>query len=167
MEQQEPIRRRVAETDAYAFFNVLTSSQRLDGVEALLPAHRERLFPPTETVSMFPAQVLSADGSCRQAVDEALIKRIIGGLPRCAASTSAYCQARARLPTQVISTLARQVGSMIGSGSPNWWHAWNRPVRLVDGATMTMADTARNQAVYPQPSSRSPAWAFRSAAWWP
>jgi hypothetical protein len=160
LEQQEPIQRRVAETDAYAFFNVLTSSQLLDGVEALLPAHRERLFPPTETLSMFLAQVLSADGSCRQAVDEAAIKRIIGGLPRCAASTSAYCQARARLPTQVISTLARQVGGMIGAGAPSWWHSWNRPVRLVDGATMTMADTAPNQAVYPQPSSQKPGLGF-------
>jgi len=47
-----------------------------------LPAHRERLFTPTETLSIFPAQVLSADGSCRQAVDEAVIKRIIGGLLR-------------------------------------------------------------------------------------
>ena len=35
---------------------------------------------------MFLAQVLSADGSCQQAVDEAVIKRIIGGLPVCAAN---------------------------------------------------------------------------------
>ena len=160
LEQQKLIQHRAEETDAYAFFNVLTGSQLLDGVEALLPAHRERLFPPTETLSMFLAQVLSADGSCQQAVDEAAIKRVIGGLPRCAASTSAYCQARARLPTQVISTLARQVGGMIGAGAPGWWHAWNRPVRLVDGATATMADTAENQAVYPQPSSQKPGLGF-------
>jgi len=60
---------------------------------------------------MFPAQVRSAAGSCQQAVDEAVIKRIIGGLPGCGESTSAYCQARKRLPTEVISTLARQVGA--------------------------------------------------------
>jgi len=80
------IQHRVEETDASAFFNVLTGSQLLDGVEALLPAQRERLFPPTETLPIFLAQVLSADGGCQQAVDEAVIKRIIGGLPRCAAS---------------------------------------------------------------------------------
>jgi hypothetical protein len=105
-------------------------------------------------------QVLWADGSCQQAVDEAVIKRIISGLPRCAASTSAYCQARGRLPTKAISTLARQAGRMIGAGAPSWWHAWNRPVRLVDGATMTMADTKENQAVYPQPSSQKPGLGF-------
>ncbi|MCG6860602.1 MAG: IS4 family transposase, partial [Chromatiaceae bacterium] len=160
MEQQKLIQHRAEETDSYAFFNLLTSAQLLEGVEELLPVHRERLFPPTETLSMFLAQVLSADGSCQQAVDEAVIKRIIGALPRCASSTSAYCQARARLPTKVISTLARQVGRMIGAGAPSWWHAWNRPVRLVDGATMTMADTEPNQAVYPQPSSQKPGLGF-------
>lgn len=29
---------------------------------------------------MFLAQVLSADGSCQQAVNDAMVKRIIGGL---------------------------------------------------------------------------------------
>ena len=34
------------------FFNLLTEPELLDQVETLLPAHRERLFPPTETLSM-------------------------------------------------------------------------------------------------------------------
>lgn len=160
LEQHKQIQRRVEETDSYAFFNVLTSSQLFDGVEALLPVHRERVFPPTETLSMFLAQVLAEDSSCQRAVDDAAIKRIIGGLPRCAASTSAYCQARARLPTEVVSTLTRQVGGMIAAGTPTWWHAWNRPVRLVDGATMTLADTEENQALYPQPSSQKAGLGF-------
>ena len=160
LEQQKQIQRRAEDTDSHAFFNLLTSGQLLDGVEDLLPAHRERLFPPTETLSMFLAQVLSADGSCQQAVDDAVIRRIIGGLPGCAASTSAYSQARGRLRTEVVSTLARQVGGMIGAGAPSWWHCWNRPVRLVDGATMTMADTEPNQAAYPQPSSQKPGLGF-------
>ena len=100
LEQQKRIRQRVEQSDSYAFFNVLTGPQMLEGVEELLPAHRERLFPPTETLSMFLAQVLAADGSCQQAVNDAALKRVIGALPRCSSSTSAYCQARARLPTR-------------------------------------------------------------------
>jgi len=45
--------------------NCWTGPRLLDEVQALLPKHRERLFPPTETLSMFMAQALSADGSCR------------------------------------------------------------------------------------------------------
>jgi len=160
LEQRKRVLHYAEDTDSYAFFNLLTGPQLLEGVEHLLPAHRERLFPPTETLSMFPAQVLSADGSCRQAVNDAALKRVIGGLPRCSASTSAYCQARARLPTEMISALTRQVGGMFAENAPSWWHVQNRPVRLVDGATMTMADTKDNQAAYPQPSSQKEGLGF-------
>ena len=50
-QQCRQISRRAEQSDAYAFFN-LTAPQWLDQVEALLPAHRERMFPPTETLSM-------------------------------------------------------------------------------------------------------------------
>lgn len=109
---------------------------------------------------MFLAQVLSADGSCRQAVNDAAIKRLVGGLPLCSISTSAYCQARARLPVTMISTLACQSGGMIAKHAPGWWHWQGRPVRLVDGATVILADTQENQTVYPQPSSQKPGLGF-------
>ena len=160
LEQQKRIQRRAAQSDSYAFFNLLTGPQMLESVEQLLPVHRERLFPLTETLSMFLAQVLSVDGSCQQAVNDAALKRIIGGLPRCSSRTSAYCQARARLPTQIISSLTREAGAMISESAPAWWHWRNRPVRLVDGVTVTMADTEENQAVYPQPSSQKAGLGF-------
>ncbi len=111
--QQKCVQRHVEETDSYAFFNLLTGPRMLEGVKEQLPAHRERLFPPTETLSMFLAQVLSADGSCQQAVNDAALKRVIEGLSPCSSKTSAYCQARARLPTEMITALTCQVGGMI------------------------------------------------------
>ena len=69
LRQQRRVLAHAENTDSLGFFNLLTGPELLDDVEALLPDHRERLFPPTETLSMFLAQALSADGSCRQAVD--------------------------------------------------------------------------------------------------
>jgi hypothetical protein len=158
--QRRGLGRQVEDTDSYAFFNLLTGPGLLNAVEALLPDHRERLFPPTETLSMFLAQVLSADGSCRQAVDDAAVKRLVGGLEPCSANTSAYCQARTRLPTAMVSTLALQVGEIIAGQAPSWWHWQGRRVRLVDGATVTLADTEKNQQAYPQPSSQKPGLGF-------
>jgi len=160
LEQQKRVQRRAEETDSYAFFNLLTGPQMFDGLEQQLPPHRERLFPPTETLSMFLAQVLSPDGSCQQAVNDAALKRLVHGLPCCSSKTSAYCQARVRLPTEMIRALTRQVGGMIAGSAPSWWHWQARPVRLVDGATVTLADTAENQADYPQPSSQKPGLGF-------
>ena len=82
--QQHRVHKQARNSDAYAFFNLLTSKQLLDKVESLLPEHRERVFPPTETLSMFLAQALSADRSCQKAVDDAAVKRLAAGLPRSA-----------------------------------------------------------------------------------
>ncbi len=158
--QQKRIRTQAENSDTYAFFNLLTGPDFLDQVEQLLPDHRERLFPPTETLSMFLAQAMSQDRSCQNIVDDAAIKRLRGGLPICSTHTGAYCQARKRLPLEMISTLTRHTGRMITEGTPNRWHWRGRPVRLVDGATVTLPDTPENQEVYPQPSSQQAGLGF-------
>jgi hypothetical protein len=141
-------------------FNLLTGPQVLDRVEALLPEHRERLFPPTETLSMFLAQTLSADGSCRQVVNDAMVKRVIAGMKPGSTDTGGYCKARARLPLTMISTLACDVGRIVANGAASWWHWRSRRVRLVDGATVTLPDTEENQAAFPQSSSQKPGLGF-------
>ncbi len=149
-----------ADTDSHAFFNLLTGPQLLDRVESMLPEHRERQFPPTETLSMFLAQALSADGSCREVVNDAAVKRLVGGMKPCSTNTSGYCRARARLPQSMIATLTRQAGEVIAEGAPAWWHWRGRPVRLVDGATVMLPDTEENQADYPQPRSQKAGLGF-------
>jgi hypothetical protein len=158
--QQRRVREYAGSADSYAMFNLLTGPQLLDQVEALLPEHRERLFPPTETLSMFLAQVLSADGSCQQVVNDAMVKRVIGGMKPGSTDTGGYCKARARLPMSMVSTLAREAGGIIAKGAPPWWHWRSRRVRLVDGATVTLPDTEENQAAFPQSSSQKPGLGF-------
>jgi hypothetical protein len=58
--QYQAVSAQAGSADAHAFFNLLTGPELFDAVEWALPAHRERLFPPTETLSMFLAQTLSA-----------------------------------------------------------------------------------------------------------
>ena len=81
--QRGRVQRHARQSDSYSFFNLLTGPELLDKVESLLPDHRERLFPPTETLSMFLAQALNADRSCQKAVNDAAVKRIAAGLPAC------------------------------------------------------------------------------------
>lgn len=152
--QQQRIRHRAANGDSYAFFDLLTSDELMGQVESQLPDHRERLFPPTETLSMFLAQALSADRSCQKAVNDAAIKRLAGGLSGCSTYTGAYCRARQRLPVEMATALVRYTGRLMAGQSPQAWHWRGRPVRLVDGTTVPMPDTPANQASYPQPHSQ-------------
>lgn len=158
--QQRRVREHARNSDAYAFFNLLTGAELFDEVESLLPEHRERLFPPTETLSMFLAQALGADRSCQKAVNEAAVRRLAGGLPRCSTHTGAYCRARGRLPVEMVCTLARYTGRWVTARAPESWRWRGRRVRLVDGTTVVMPDTSANQAVYPQPRSQQPGLGF-------
>ena len=164
MRQQRRVRQHVREearaSEACAFFNLLTGPDLLDEVETLLPPHRERLFPPTETLSMFLAQALNADRSCQKAVNNTAMHRLASGLPPCSTHTGAYCRARERLPTPMVRTLARVTGQRVVAHAPRAWHWRNRPVRLVDGTTVTMPDTPANQAAYPQSHNQKPGLGF-------
>lgn len=147
-------------SDVFGFFNLLTRPELLDTVEAQLPAHRERLFPPTETLSMFLAQVMSADRSCQHIVNQAATQRLLGGLPLCSTHTGGYCRARSRLPLPMVRELAQQTGAHVANQDPGGERWRGRPVRLVDGTTITMPDTAANQAAYPQQRNQKPGLGF-------
>jgi hypothetical protein len=159
-QQQRRMRSHIHRSNADTFFNLLTRPELLGEVESLVPQHRERIFPPTETLSMFLAQALSADRSCQNIVNDTAVKRVTRGLPRCSTHTGAYCRARQRLPTEMLSTLVRQTGRRLTAQAPEPWRWRGRPVRLVDGTTVVMPDTPANQAAYPQPQSQKPGLGF-------
>jgi hypothetical protein len=158
--QQQSTRNRVASSDSYTYFNLLTGPELLDQVESLLPPHRERLFPPTETLSIFLAQARNEDRSCQAVVNQAVVTRMLSGLPDCSTHTGAYCRARQRLPTAMVTSLACATGRLMSERVPAAWRWCGRPVRLVDGTTVAMPDTAVNQVVYPQPGSQKPGLGF-------
>ena len=96
--QQAIYQKRSKESSHYTFFNQLTSPELLETVESLLPEHRERNFPPTETLSMFLSQAMNADRSCQNIVNEAALTKALYGMQPCSSNTGSYCKARKRLP---------------------------------------------------------------------
>ena len=159
-QRRRNIGRRARSTGAVEFFNVLTSPELLDTTEALLPEHRERLYPPTLTLSMFMRQALEADGSCQKAVNGWAAQRAADGLSACSVRTGGYCRARQRLPLAMVSALVRQTGCMLSEKALAPWLWRGRAVKLVDGTGLSMPDTQENQACYPQPSSQAPGVGF-------
>ncbi len=149
------ISRSTAQIEAVDFFNLLTAPELLEMTDSLLPEHRERLYPPTLALSMFMGQVLSEDGSCQKAVDGWAAQRAAEGLSVQSINTGAYCKARQRLPTEMVSTLARYTAQHLSNSAKPGWRWRGRCVKLVDGTGILMPDTAANQACYPQLTSQA------------
>lgn len=158
--QQHRIQHYAAASGAFDFFNMLTSPELLQTLEASLPEHRERLFPPTETLSMFIAQAMKPDRSCQSIVNDSAVKRLVYGLPQCSTKTGGYCKARQRLPLDMIMEMVKCSGRLIAEKAQvNWrWHG--KRVRLVDGTTVTMPDTKANQSAYPQQGAQKAGLGF-------
>jgi hypothetical protein len=159
-QRQTRIGRQAKATKAVEFFNILTSPELLAMTEALLPEHRERLYPPTVVLSMFMRQVLQADGSCQKAVNGWAAQRVVDGLSPCSVGTGGYCRARQRLPLEMVSTLARETGHLLSHKALAPWLWRGRSVKLVDGTGISMPDTPENQALYPQPNTQAPGVGF-------
>lgn len=154
------ISRRSKSTESVDYFNVLTSEKLIGTTEALMPAHRERVFAPTVTLSMFMRQALEADGSCQKVVDGWAAQRVADGLSPCSTSTAGYCRARWRLPESMISGLVHETGRQLCALAPDSWRVHGRTVKLVDGTGISMPDTKENQERYPQPSTQAPGVGF-------
>jgi hypothetical protein len=154
------IDRRAGRTEAVDFFNVLTGPELLATTEAHLPEHRERLYPPTVTLSMFMRQVLNDDSSCQKAVNGWAAQRLAEGLSARSVRTGAYCRARQRVPLELVTALARTSGGLLCERAKHRWRWRGRRVKLVDGTGISMPDTPENQARFPQPSSQAPGVGF-------
>jgi len=156
--QQNRINVYRANSNSYGYFNLLTSEVLFDKVEELLPEHRERLYPPTETLSMFLSQTMSADRSCQNIVNQAAVHRLVGGLRAGSTYTGGYCRARQRIPLSMISGLTRHIADLVDQQVSGHWHG--RRVHIVDGTTISLPDTVQNQSAYPQQSVQKPGLGF-------
>lgn len=147
----EEVRARFARDQGLPFADSLSEPSILDALQEYGVQYRDRLFSPVTTIWGFLSQVLSEDHSCRDTVSRIIAHRVASGLEVCSPNTTSYCNARARLPTAVLRSLARRTAQQLQAGLPEGWK-WNgRSVFIADGSHVSMPDTPPNQAAYPQP----------------
>ena len=118
---------------------------------------RQRVFSVRRTFFGFLYQVLKPDTSCREIVRQVQALFALHDQGRVDENSSAYCQARKRLP---LDTLCRvRVGvAAAGEKMAQLWHGL-RP-KLIDGTTVSAPDTQKNQRAYPQSRSQKPGCGF-------
>lgn len=144
------LKRQFLQDDASVFDQALGDQEFAAVVSELLGPHRERAYPPLDTLRLFVGQVLSSDRACQDVVGRRLSERIAQGQSVSALNTGVYCDARQRLPITLPQTLGAKLGERLESLAPMAWLWQGRPVKLFDGTTVTMPDTPSNQQAYPQ-----------------
>ncbi len=116
---------------------------------------RERLYHALPLFQTFLNQALHGC-SCRDAISHGTVR---GWLPpKTCPQSAAYCNARQRLSEAPLRQLVCDVGTRLAAAAPR--AAGERPIRVVDGSSVTLADTPKNQAEYPQPSQQAPHCGF-------
>lgn len=123
---------------------------------------RRNIFSKENTFWAFLGQVLDADGGCKEVVRKLQSYSSLKGAKIPSSSTASYCTARKKLDEKALSNIfqytAERGDKLSKTGLLN-----NRRVVVVDGTGLSMPDTPKNQAVWPQSTAQKPGCGFPSA----
>jgi hypothetical protein len=114
------------------------------------PKSRDRCFSTLVVFRAFLSQVLTRNASCRAAVASVQAWCAARGQTVPGESTSAYCQARLRLPLETMQRIFSAINAWIERRNEGPCALLNgRKVRVVDGTGASMPDTPGNRKKWP------------------
>jgi hypothetical protein len=121
------------------------------------PNSREQVYSVRRTFFGFLYQVLNPDCPCREVVRQIQSLFALFSPRQISPDTGAYCQARLRLPLEILQRLRRAVAAQAGPAE-ELWRGWR--VKVIDGTGISLPDTAKNQRAYPQSRGQKPGCGF-------
>ena len=142
------------------FAEILPESKIEAALKAEGISYRKRLFCPFVTLWAWLSQVLDKDKSCKNALSRVISYLVAAGQTPPSTDNSAYCKARKRIKAGFLLCLMRLTGKHLHEQpKPEVLWCGCRAV-VFDGSRLTMADTEKNQAKYPQPKSQAKGCGF-------
>ncbi|URD53607.1 IS4 family transposase [Chroococcidiopsis sp. CCNUC1] len=154
------LKQKFSQSWGLPFRELLPESVIEQAIDELKIKYRRRLFDPFVTIWVFLSQVLDVDKSCHNATSRVIAYLVSEGVEIPSTDTSAYCQARARLPEELLQKLFGKVAQDLEEKvtAEDLW--CGRHLKVIDGSTVSMPDTVENQKAYPQPKSQKPGCGF-------
>jgi hypothetical protein len=143
------------------FANVLSE----EWIEGVFRKH-DNIFGRVYTTSMvlwaFLSQVLrdGKEASCRSAVGRIASQWLLRSGRQLDTDTRDYCRARAKLSEAALRELSCAIATKAEETAEAQWLWLGQHVKLIDGSTFLMPDTASNQAAYPQNPRQKPGLGF-------
>ncbi len=121
------------------------------------PNSRDRVYNVRRTFFGFLYQVLNPNCPCREVVRQIQALFALQGGRRVQEGTSGWCEARNRLPWDILPRL-RCAAAAYAQRTAQFWRGLR--VKVIDGTTTSLPDTAKNQRAYPQSSAQKPGCGF-------
>jgi hypothetical protein len=124
------------------------------------PNSRERVFSLRLTFECFVWQMLKPKTACREVVRS--VQALFGSLGwgRVDEGTSAYIQARQRLPRQRLEKILLHLAHSADRRAGEQGKLNGRPIKVADCSTTQLPDTRKNQKRYPQYCGQKPGCGF-------
>lgn len=132
-------------------------------------AKRVRLLPPVTVFWAFLYQVLNPDMACQEVVSKLRCWRLsqrkekTANTCKPALGTSGYCQARQALSLHLVQSAFEAVRDSLERRAATAWLWCGRRVKVLDGTSFNMPDTAANQQRWPQHSAQKKGCGFPTA----
>jgi hypothetical protein len=148
-----------------------TLAQLTSHLAGLIPVHllasadeginsRERLYTLRLTCECFLWQMLKPNTACREVVRQVQALARLHSWGTVDEGPSAYIQARQRLPQECLERVLAATAQAADQRATSKPRLQGRPVKVVDGSSVQLPDTAANQKAYPQPSGQKPGCGF-------
>jgi len=121
---------------------------------------RDRLYTLRLTCECFLWQMLKPNTACREVVRQVQALARLHNWGPVDEGHSAYIQARQRLPQECLERVLAATAQAADQRAASKPRLQGRPVKVVDGSSVQLPDTAANQKAYPQPSGQKPGCGF-------
>jgi hypothetical protein len=154
-----PMGRRLVQT--LKTVQALTLCQLEDRFAPVLPAHffpkapakansRDRIFTQPRTFWGFLWQGLTPASSCRKVALQVRALFALHDGPELSKADAAFVRARGRLPAERFPQALAATARAADRQAPGTPFLHGRPVKLVDGAMVSLPDTEENREAYPK-----------------
>jgi hypothetical protein len=121
---------------------------------------RDRIYSLPRTFWCWVWQMLNANAPCREVVRQVQALFTLEGGPEVDQDSGGYCQARQRLPQGLLERALSATAQCAARRAPQPTLLRGRSLKAVDGSSLRLPDTPRNQKRYPQPLSQKPGCGF-------
>ncbi len=120
---------------------------------------RDRIYPLRRVFWCWLWQILQCNTACREVVRQAQMIFCLHG-KSIDEGTSPYCQSRSKIPLVLLHKLVASSAQAARKLVPASTLLQGRPLKAIDGSSLRMADTQKNQQHFPQPHSQHPGAGF-------